>query len=63
MANLTHLFKENQKVKCNYAGKMHAGVVKEVYEDHIIVSVPDISEHMWYANGLNMDEIYPDYNF
>ncbi len=63
MANLTHLFKENQKVMVSVDGEMFAGIVKETFEDHIIVNVPEISDHMWYENGLNMDHVFPEYNF
>lgn len=52
MSNLMHLFKVNQKVKCNVDGKFFNGTVKETYEDHIIIDVPEISDHMWYEEGL-----------
>ena len=45
MSDLTRLFKIGQKVKCNFDGKLHDGTVKETYTDHIIVDVPDISDH------------------
>ena len=63
MSNLTHLFHVCQKVKCSFDGKLHDGTVKEVYTDHIIVDVPDISDHCWFEQGFNMDCVYPDYNF
>ena len=63
MANLTHLFHVGQKVKCNFDGKFYDGVVKETYVDHIIVDVPDISDHCWFEEGLNIGDVYPDYNF
>lgn len=63
MSNLMHLFKVNQKVKCNVDGKFFNGTVKETYEDHIIIDVPEISDHMWYEEGLNIGDVYPDYNY
>ena len=63
MSNLTHLFKAEQKVRCNFDGKLHSGTVKEVYADHIIVDVSDISDHCWFEEGFNLDCVYPDYNF
>ena len=62
MSDLTRLFKIGQKVKCNFDGKLHDGTVKETYIDHIIVDVPDISEHCYFENGFNMDCVYPEYN-
>ena len=63
MANLTHLFKIGQKVKCNLDGKIHNGTVKEIYPGYIIVDIPDVSDHCYFENGFNMDCVYPDYNF
>lgn len=63
MANLTHLFKEGQKVKCNMDGKFYKGTVKEVYTDYIIIDIPEISYHCYFEEGFNMDCVYPDYNF
>ena len=62
MSDLTHLFKIGQKVKCNFDGKLHSGIVKETYIDHIIVDVPDISDHCYFENGFNMDCVYTEYN-
>lgn len=58
MSNLMHLFKVNQKVKCNVDGKFFNGTIKETYEDHIIIDVPEISDHMWYEEGLNIGDVY-----
>ena len=33
MSDLTHLFKVDQKVKCEFDGKLHSGTVKETYAD------------------------------
>lgn len=63
MANLKHLFHKNQKVKCKTEIGFKDGVVKEVYEDHIIVDIPSISDHMWYEEGFNIENVYPVYNF
>lgn len=68
MANLAHLFKVGQKVKLmqddgfDGPAKIVDGIVKETYEDHIIVATEDC-DHMWYEEGLNIDRVYPDYNF
>ena len=41
MANLTHLFHTEQKVMCNTEIGLLWGTVKEVYEDHIIIDIPE----------------------
>ena len=58
MSNLMHLFKVNHTVKFNVDGKFFNGTVKETYEDHIIIDVPEISDHMWYEEGLNIGDVY-----
>lgn len=63
MSDLTHLFNVGQKVKCNMDGIFYEGTVKETYVNHIIVDIPRISDHCWFENGINMDDVYPDYNF
>ena len=69
MANLTHLFKIGQKVRVKdgdgYFEKVHwmDGTVKETYEDHIIIDIPEISDHCWFEEGFNLDTVYPEYNF
>ena len=62
MANLTHLFKVGQKVKCNLDEEFFNGTVKETYRDYIIVDIPEISDHCMFENGFNMDCVYPIYN-
>ena len=62
MSDLTHLFTVGQKVKCDMDGIIYHGVVKETFKDHIIVDIPEISDHCWFENGVNMDYVYPDYN-
>lgn len=63
MSDLTHLFKVGQKVKCNMDGELYNGTVKETYTDHIIVDIPEISDNCWFEHGLNICDVYPDYNF
>ena len=63
MADLTHLFSIGQKVRCKLDAKSYDGTVTETHTDHIIVDVPEISDHCWFENGFNMDCVYPDYNF
>lgn len=63
MANLTHIFKPSQKVKCNFDGVLFSGTVTETHENYIIVDVPQISNHCYFENDFNIGEVYPDYNF
>ena len=62
VSNLTHIFSIGQKVKCLMDGKMYNGIVRETYENHIIVDVKGISDHCWFERGFNLDCVYPDYN-
>ena len=54
MANLIHLFKVGQKVRCNMDGTFYKGTVKETYTDHIIVAVSytHLSALKFYLLGL-----------
>lgn len=63
MSDLIHLFKVGQKVKCNMDGKFYNGIVKETYAGHIIVDIPEISDYCWFEHGINIGDVYPDYNF
>ena len=63
MANLTHLFKVGQKVRCKLDGVFNKGTVKETFVDHIIVDIPQISDHCWFEEGWNIEDIYPECNF
>jgi hypothetical protein len=63
MSDLTHLFKVNQKVRCKLDNRFYNGTVRETYADHIIVDIPEISDHCYFENGFNMDCVFPDYNF
>lgn len=63
MSDLTHLFHVGQLVKCNFDGKFYKGTVTETYTDHIIVDVPEVSNHCCFESDYNLDCVYPDYNF
>lgn len=65
MANLTHLFKVKQKVRYHDpdTGKWHNGEIKETHPDHVIADIPDISDHCWFEEDLNLEYLYPEYNF
>ena len=65
MADLRTLFKVGQKVKCKNPdnGRFDNGIVKETHEDHMIVDVENVCDHMMYMNGFNMDLVFPEYNF
>ena len=62
MSDLTHLFKVRQKVKCRMDNVFYDGTVKEIYADHIIVDIPEISDHCWFESGWNIGDVYPVYN-
>ena len=53
MSKLQHLFKVGQNVKCRIDGIMQKG----------IVDIPEINNHCWFEEGLNLDCVYPIYNF
>lgn len=63
MSKLQHLFKVGQNVKCRIDGIMQKGIVTEVHDDNIIVDIPEINNHCWFEEGLNLDCVYPIYNF
>lgn len=63
MADLTHLFKVGQIVKCRLDGDAYTGTVKETYTDHIIVDIPDVSDHCWFESGFNIGDVQPVYDF
>lgn len=31
--------------------------------DHIIVDIPEVSNHCWFGTGINIENVYPEYNF
>lgn len=63
MADLRHLFRVGQPVRCRLEGSFYKGTIKEVYNDHIIVDIPELSDHCWFESNFNLDCVYPDYNF
>ena len=63
MSNLTHLFKVGQEVRCNMDGKFYKGTILETHVDHIIVDIPEVSNHCWFENDLNVGDVYPENNF
>lgn len=63
MSVLSHLYKIDQKVRCNLDGAWYNGKVKEVGTNYIIVDIPDISDYCKFENGFNIDRVYPEYNF
>ena len=63
MSDLTHLFKVGQKVSCKIDSIFYNGIVKETHTEHIIVDIPEISDHCWFENGFNIGDVYPKYNF
>jgi hypothetical protein len=42
--------------------KFYNGTVKEIYTDHIIVDIPEISDHCWFEDDFNIDCVFPEYN-
>lgn len=63
MSDLTHLFSVGDKVQCKVDHIFFKGTVKKTYQNHIIVDIPEISDHMWFENGLNIGDVYPENNF
>lgn len=63
MADMTHLWKVGQPIRCRMDGVLYKGTIKEVFPDHVLVDVPEISDHIWFEEGLNMGDLYPEYNF
>lgn len=63
MSDLTHLFSKGQKVRCKMDGSFHKGIIKEIYQGHVIVNVSGISDHCWFEEGFNLDDLFPEYNF
>ena len=63
MADLTHLFKAGQIVRCRLDGDTYTGTVKETYTDHIIVDIPDVSDHCWFESGFKIGDVQPVYDF
>lgn len=63
MSDLTHLFNVGQKVRCNLDKKFYYGTVIKTYTDHIIVDIPEVSDHCWFETGLNIEDVQPVYDF
>lgn len=63
MADMTHLWKAGQAIRCRMDGELYKGTIKEVFPDHVLVDVPEISDHIWFEEGFNMGDLYPEYNF
>lgn len=63
MADLTHIFKVGQRVKCRMDEDIHDGVIKETFKDHVIIDIPDVLNHCWFENDLNIEDVIPVYNF
>ena len=45
MENLTHLFSVGQKVRCKMDETFYKGTVTETHTDHIIIDIPEVSNH------------------
>ena len=68
MADLTHLFKVGQHVKYknddfDAVKKFISCIVKETYPDHIIITDTETNTDLWCEEGLNMDCVFPDYEY
>lgn len=68
MANLTHLWKVGQNVRIRNTDidtiqKWYTGYVQEVHSDHLIVFCNKINHTMWFEENMNLDCLYPEYNF
>lgn len=67
MADLTHLWKVGQRVRIRSNDfemqEWLTGYVQEVYSDHLIVYCNEIDHNMWFEQGMNMGDLYPEYNF
>ncbi len=49
-------FKIGDKIIWQTETKQYFGTVKEVYNDHLIVNVPDVSDHCWFDKN-NIDTL------
>lgn len=68
MIKLNHLFKVGQKVKYknddfDAVKKFIPCIVKEIHADYIIITDTETDTDLWIEPGLNLDCVYPDYNF
>lgn len=69
MANLAHIFKIGQKVfyknedfDAISGTKMLPCVVKETFEDHIIITDLTTNTDLWIEEGFNAEFVFPEYN-
>lgn len=68
MSDLSHLLKVGQKVKYrkddfDAIKRFSDCIVKKVYSDHAIITDLETDTDLWVEEGINMDCVYPDYNF
>ncbi len=56
---IKNLFHVGQKVECRLDEKFYSGTVTEVYDDYIIVDVPEVSDHCWFEENFNIGCVYP----
>ena len=56
---IKNLFHVGQKVDCRLDEKFYSGTVTEVHDDHIIVDVPEVSDHGWFEENFNIGCVYP----
>lgn len=63
MADLSRIFDIGQRVNCRIDDRLYEGVVNEIYCDHIIVDIAEISNHCWFEEGINIGDVYPEYNY
>lgn len=68
MTNLTHLFKVGQKVKVknddfDAREKFSDAVVTLVEEDHVIARELETDTNLHFYGGINLEMVFPDYNF
>ena len=67
MADLTHLFKVGQKViyinnDFDAIKRNIPCVVKEIFQDHMIITDTETNTDLYIEEGFNMDCVFPDYN-
>lgn len=55
------VFKIGQTVKCKLDGVVYDGTIKKVEKDHIIVDVPEVSDHCRFEEDCNMYQVFPKF--
>lgn len=63
MTDLRKLFHTGQPVRCRMDGVFWKGTVTKVEVDHILVDIPEISDHCRFEEGFNISDVFPEYNF